>query len=417
MTPSDSPTSAASTGPASGVLRRPVRLLLVDDDEDDYLLTRDLVAQMGPDYALDWLPDFDAGLRAVATGTHDVYLIDYRIGARTGLDLLTETRSVPGRGPMILLTGQGEFEIDRAAMRAGAADYLEKARLTPAVLERSVRYALRQRRTEHELEAKVAERTAALIAANAALQEADGRKDEFLATLAHELRNPLAPIRNALEIMRLAEFAPAPSRQAHAMMDRQVRQMVRLIDGLMDISRITRGKLRLTPEPLDLGDVLAEAVDAAEPQFEKAGVAFAHDVPPLPRPVYGDRLRLTQVFANILSNALKYTEPGGRVELGVAPGPPNGEESEGGYCVTVRDTGVGIPPELLPTIFDLFTQIDRTLNRSQGGLGIGLALVKQLATLHGGAVEAHSEGAGRGATFAVTLPGRAAGERKLEGMS
>ena len=376
----------------------PVRLLLVDDDEDDFLLTREVVSEMPHGrYALDWKPDYDSGLAAVTAGEHDVYLIDYRIGAKTGLDLIAATAHLEMRGPMILLTGQGEFEIDQAALRAGAADYLEKGRLDATILERSIRYALRQRRTEQELEQKVAERTRSLATANELLLEADRRKDEFLATLAHELRNPLAPIRNALEILRISQFSAKAAESTHAMMDRQVRHMVRLIDDLLDVSRITRGKLKLNPEPLDLAEVLADAVEAARPAFIKGEIDFHADPPPGPLPMTGDRVRLTQVFSNVLSNAAKYTEPGGSVTLTV-------EHAPGTATVRVRDSGVGISAEHLPRIFDLFTQIDRSLNRSQGGLGIGLSLVKQLVDLHGGTVAADSDGPGLGAEFTLTLP-------------
>ena len=375
----------------------PVRLLLVDDDEDDFLLTKEVVAEMPHGrYTLDWKQDYETGLAAVRAGGHDVYLIDYRIGAQTGLDLIAATATLESRGPMILLTGQGEFEIDQAALRAGAADYLEKGRLDATILERSIRYALRQRRTEQELEQKVLERTQSLAAANDLLTQADRRKDEFLATLAHELRNPLAPIRNALEILRLSNYSPQASQSTHVMMDRQVKYMVRLIDDLLDVSRITRNKLTLNLEPLDLAEVLRDAVETARVAFDKGGITFEPFVPLEPIRVSGDRVRLTQVFNNILANAAKYTDAGGQVMLSTA-------QSPGRVIVTVRDTGVGIPAEYLPHIFDLFTQIDRSLNRSQGGLGIGLSLVKQLVDLHGGSVRACSDGAGFGAEFTVTL--------------
>ncbi len=208
---------------------RPVRVLLVDDDEEDFLLTRDLLADIpGDRFRVDWVNTYDAGLAAVLRRDHDICLIDYRLGERTGLDLMREVAARGGDGPMILLTGQGEFEIDEAAMRAGAADFLEKGRLDGVLLERAIRYALRQHAYEAELERKVRERTAELRTINAtlegevvvrrraeeALRETDRRKDEFLATLAHELRNPLAPIRNALEIMRLASANPSAVEKA-----------------------------------------------------------------------------------------------------------------------------------------------------------------------------------------------------------
>ena len=376
----------------------PVRVLLVDDDRDDYLLTRDLFAEIpGGRYTLDWVDDYAAGVAALCKGEHDVYLIDYRLGPKTGLELLAEAREKGCNGPVILFTGQSMWEIDLAAMEAGAADYLEKARLDATLLERSVRYALQQKRYEAELEWKVRERTAELAKVNEALRDADRRKDEFLATLAHELRNPLAPIRNALEIMRLAGENPAAVDQARQIMDRQVRQMVRLIDDLLDISRITRGKLQLTPERVAIGAVVEAALELSAPLIEKAGVTLAVDLPRTPLWVVGDRVRLSQVLSNLLNNAAKYTEPGGSVSVSAA--------ADGKWvAVRVADTGVGIPPDVLPHVFDLFTQVDRTLNRSQGGLGIGLALVKRLVELHGGTVSAASAGVGKGAAFEVRLP-------------
>lgn len=375
-----------------------VRLLLVDDDADDCLLTREIVSRIPRGrYTLDWVSDYDAGLEAVCKGEHDVYLIDYRIGARTGLELLRETRERTCAGPMILLTGQSAFEIDRAAMEAGAADFLEKGKLDHVLLERSIRYAILQDRTEKALEEKVAERTAKLEAANEALKEAARRKDEFLATLGHELRNPLAPIRNAIEIMRLSADRPQAIEQARLLMERQVGTMVRLINDLMDVARVTRGKLVVSPELLDLRGPLEDALEAVRPNADKAGIAIEHIRPPEPLSVNGDHVRLAQVFTNILSNAVKYTESGGKVVLTAA-------REDAQAVVRIKDTGVGIPREHLPRIFDLFTQIDRSLNRSQGGLGIGLALVRQLVGMHGGTVSAASEGAGKGTEITVRIP-------------
>jgi len=375
-----------------------VRVLLIDDDRDDFLLTRDLFAEM-PDgrYHLDWVADYESGLDAVRRGEHDVYLLDFRLGEKTGLDLLTEARKQPSAGPVILLTGLDVGEVDRAAMEHGAADFLEKGRLDATILDRSIRYARQQRRYEIELEHKVQARTEELAQANEALKEADRRKDEFLATLAHELRNPLAPIRNALEIMRVADANPEAMDRARDIVERQVGQMVRLINDLLDVSRITRGKLVLTTAQLGIAEVVDAAVEISRPLLEDARLTFRYTVPDSTVFVTGDRLRLAQVFANLLNNAAKYTESGGSVTLTA--------DRDGKYAVVrVRDTGVGIPPDVLPLVFDLFTQVDRNLNRSQGGLGIGLALVKQIVTLHDGQVSVHSEGVGKGSEFVVRLP-------------
>ncbi|OWK43517.1 hybrid sensor histidine kinase/response regulator [Fimbriiglobus ruber] len=375
-----------------------IRVLLVDDDQDDYILTRDLVAEIpGNSYVLDWVSDYDAGLEAVGRGEHDVYLFDYRLGTRTGLDLLAAARGRGLGGPFILLTGQGQSEIDRAAAAAGAADYLEKGKLDAVSLERSIRYACQQKLYETELERKVQERTSELAAANASLRDADRRKDEFLATLAHELRNPLAPIRNALEIMRLAAGNLSGIEQSRQIIDRQVRQMVRLIDDLLDVSRITRGKVQLNLEPVPVPSILDAALETSRPQLEKAGLKIVSPQPAKTVWVKGDRVRLAQVFSNLLNNAAKYTEPGGTVTVE--------HFQEGDWAViVVRDTGVGIPPDALPHVFDLFTQVDRTLNRAGGGLGIGLAIVRRLVEMHQGQVSVTSPGVGHGTEFTVRMP-------------
>lgn len=383
------------TSPAAN--DRPVRVLLIDDDRDDFLLTRELFAEIpGGRYHLDWESEYDSGLATLRRNEHDVCLLDFRLGAKSGLDLLAEARRSGVHAPMILLTGQSQWEVDLAAMKRGAADFLEKSRLDATLLERSIRYALQQRLSEIELERLVHERTEELARANQALLDADRRKDEFLATLAHELRNPLAPIRNALEIMRVANLTPETIERARNIVERQVHQMVRLINDLLDVSRITRGKLSLKMEATSIRDALESALEISRPLLDEAKLTLQKSIGKDPMAVEGDRLRLSQVFANLLNNAAKYTEPGGKVTIGAAK---EGDQ----LVVRVRDTGVGIPLEVLPKIFDLFTQVDRTLNRSQGGLGIGLALVKQIVAMHGGTVEAHSDGIGKGAEFVVRL--------------
>jgi signal transduction histidine kinase len=375
-----------------------IRVLLIDDDQDEFVLTRDLLSDVPSGrFHLEWTPDYAAGVEAVAEGRYDAFLVDYRLGARTGIELLRETRARGRSGPVILFTGQGRSRTDMEALDAGADDYLEKAGLTPALLDRSIRFALVQYRAAAELERKVKERTEELARANEALRDADRRKDEFLATLAHELRNPLAPIRNALEILRLADDTSDLVGRQRERLERQVAQLVRLVDDLLDVSRITTGKLRLTLEPLTVQEVIDAAVEMSRPQIEKARLALRTEIPAEPIRLVGDRVRLTQVLTNLLNNSAKFTEPGGSIDLIVA-------ESRGRVTITVHDTGVGITADVLPMLFGLFTQVDRSLNRSQGGLGVGLALVRRLVEMHGGEVSAQSDGPGKGATFTVTLP-------------
>jgi PAS domain S-box-containing protein len=237
----------------------------------------------------------------------------------------------------------------------------------------------------------------ALKRAEEALKEGDRRKDEFLATLAHELRNPLAPIRNVVHVLQLTGGDDPAARKARDMIDRQLNHLVRLVDDLLDISRVSRGKLRLRAEPTDLETVVRNAVEVSRPLIEQSRHELTVSLPSETVPLRGDLVRLSQVFANLLNNAAKYTEPGGRITLTATVDGPTA-------VVSVRDTGVGIPPAALPRLFDIFSQVAGHQERSQGGLGIGLSLVKGLVELHGGIVEAHSNGPGTGSTFLVRLP-------------
>jgi len=230
-----------------------------------------------------------------------------------------------------------------------------------------------------------------------ALREADRRKDEFLAVLAHELRNPLAPIRNGLQIMRLASDDPAVVAEAREVMERQLVHMVRLIDDLLDVSRISRNKVELRRSRVLLSDVISNSVEVARPLIDSGSHQLSVSLPPEPVYLDADLTRLAQVFANLLTNSAKYTPVGGRIWLSARC---EGET----VVVAVRDTGIGIPAEAKNSIFEMFSQVDRSLERSTGGLGIGLALVKGLVELHGGSIQVESDGAGMGSTFTVVLP-------------
>jgi PAS domain S-box-containing protein len=232
------------------------------------------------------------------------------------------------------------------------------------------------------------------------LREADRKKDDFIALLAHELRNPLAPIRNGLQVLRLSGGDAEAAAQARSMMDRQLAHMVRLIDDLLDISRINRNKMELRRTRVPLADVVASAVETARPLIDEAGHELRVSLPGRPVFLDADLTRLAQVFSNLLTNSAKYTEHGGHIGL-------TAERRGREVVVSVRDTGIGIPRGSLETIFDMFAQVDRSVERSTGGLGIGLALVKGLVEMHGGQVKAESEGEGQGSTFTVTLPAAA----------
>ncbi|MGN6547448.1 MAG: ATP-binding protein [Aureliella sp.] len=230
-----------------------------------------------------------------------------------------------------------------------------------------------------------------------ALRDADQRKDEFLATLAHELRNPLAPLRNGLQIMKLAGSEPQAAEQARTMMERQLEQMIHLVDDLLDLSRISRGKIELRKERVELASIIRHASETSRPVIEASNHEFSITLPPGPIYVEADVTRLAQVFSNLLNNAAKYTEPGGRIHLNI-------QRHDGQAVISVCDNGIGIPESMLPHVFDMFTQVDRNLERAQGGLGIGLSIVRRLVEMHGGSVEARSAGSGLGSEFVVRLP-------------
>jgi len=229
------------------------------------------------------------------------------------------------------------------------------------------------------------------------LAEADRRKDGFLALLAHELRNPLAPIRNGLEVLKLADGDARRRAAVRGMMERQLTHLVRLVDDLLDVSRINRGKLELRRSCVRLADAVSSAVETARPLIDAGGHALAVTLPGEPIQLNADLTRLAQVISNLLTNSAKYTPPGGRIWL-------TAEAEDGAAVITVRDDGIGIPAEALPRIFDMFSQVDRSIEHSAGGLGIGLALVRSLVEMHGGTVTAASDGEGKGSTFRITLP-------------
>ena len=289
-----------------------------------------------------------------------------------------------------VLTGGPEFpprEVERAFPGIGARTVLLEARRVPregdATLVLAVQDVTERKRTEEEL------------------QNADRRKDEFLALLAHELRNPLAPIRTGLEVMRLSGETPPSLQGVRSMMERQVGQMVRLIDDLLDVSRIASGKIELRRVATSLTELLQTSIEVHRPTIEAAGIQLTVDFPSQACVVDVDPTRFVQILSNVLHNASKFTPRGGRIRCSVAPLRAGDVDR---VAVTVSDTGVGISKDLLPTVFDMFTQADSPEQRVHGGLGIGLALARRLVEMHGGHITARSEGPGQGAAFTVTVP-------------
>ncbi len=296
--------------------------------------------------------------------------------------------------PIMVLSRSGadSAAVARAMDQLGNVMVLERPTRVAALVS-AVRTALRARERQYQAREHLEQRAQT----EASLREADRRKDEFLAMLAHELRNPLAPIRNGLYTLRLVAEQDQTTQNVRAIMERQVNHMVRLVDDLLEVSRITRGSIELRQELVEVAAVVLGAVETSRPLIESAGHQLLLSMPDEPLQVRGDPVRLTQLIANLLNNAAKYTDAGGHIWLSV--------RAEAGWVtISVRDDGSGIPPDLLPRVFDLFMQIEGDAVRTQGGLGIGLALVKSLVEMHGGSVRAESQGAGHGSEFTVRLP-------------
>jgi PAS domain S-box-containing protein len=322
-----------------------------------------------------------------------------RVIAKDGHLVHVEYRAHPERNPDGSLAGiLGAFRDVSVEKQQQAALAAERQRLLVDIAKRQeVEAQLRHSKEEAERRADEAEEArAALKDRERRLQYESQLKDEFLATLAHELRNPLAPLRNVSEILRL-EAQTETSRHATGVMERQIGQLVRLIDDLMDVSRITRGQLTLRKERVDLRSIIESAVETAQPQLTSAGVSLTLEIPSMPLFLDADATRISQVILNLLTNAAKFTPSGGGVWV-IA------ESKVERVAVTVRDTGVGIAPEDQEKVFGMFVQLNRDLRRSQTGLGIGLTLVKQMTEMHGGSVAVWSAGPGQGSEFIITLP-------------
>jgi len=310
--------------------------------------------------------------------------------------------------PIIFLTASSTNDYQRRfrGYEAGAVDFLHKP-IEPDILKSKTGVFLDLFRQRQEV-ARQRDELAVMIVENKrlleesrqyayALQEADRRKDEFLATLAHELRNPLAPILSAVQLLGLSDDVDKETSEVLEIIERQVNHMVRLVDDLLEVSRITSGKIQLQLNPIDLNDVIRNAIETSLPLLEGGNHSFSVNLDETPIKIEGDMVRLTQVLSNLLNNAAKYTPEGGLISLTT-------EQGENWVQVRIKDSGLGIPQEMLNKVFEMFTQVNRHMKRSQGGLGIGLTLVKRLVELHGGRISATSEGEGLGSEFTMKLP-------------
>jgi signal transduction histidine kinase len=370
----------------------PVSCLLVDDLEENLLslgalLRRDgleLLKARSGDEALELLLRNDVALA----------LVDVQMPGLNGFELaeLMRGNERTRRVPIIFLTaGAADSQRRFRGYEAGAVDFINKP-IEPDVLRSKAEVFFELYRQRQQIAAQRDE----LKAHADALKEADRRKDEFLATLAHELRNPLAPLRHGLDLLRRSPEG-RDAADIRDMMDRQLVHLVRLIDDLLDVSRVSQGKIELRRERIEAADVFRSALEVSRPLIESAGHSLIVDLPASPIWLDADLTRLAQVVGNLLNNAAKYTPARGRISLSV--------QAQGDAAViVVSDNGIGIPADMQSKVFELFAQVDNHLERARGGLGIGLALVRQLVAMHGGSVEARSAGAGRGSVFTVRLP-------------
>jgi signal transduction histidine kinase len=423
-----------------------VNILLVDDQPARLLTYESILGDLGQN-----LVSATSGREALARLMKDefaVVLMDVSMPDMDGFEVARLIHEHPRfeKTPIIFVTAVHVTELDRLkGYKLGAVDYVSVP-LVPQILRSKVSVLVELYYKRRELQAanrNLAQANAQLAQANTTLQaektrelerlnrilqhanaeleaanrslqsevterlrveqalkDADRRKDEFLAMLAHELRNPLAPICNAIYLMRQHPTQDPQVDWSREVIERQLTHLTRLVDDLLDVSRITRGKITLKKELVEVAPLVARAVETVQPLIDERGHQLAVELPNETLCVRGDPTRLTQALANVLSNAAKYTDKGGRIAVS---GQVRGDEIE----LRVRDTGIGIPAEHLPVIFDLFTQLDESSGRTQSGLGIGLALVRQLVQMHGGRITAHSDGPGQGSEFLISLPLRA----------
>jgi signal transduction histidine kinase len=416
--PPDSAARTRSAKTPSTEKVAPIQILIVDDEPKNLVVLETVLDD--PDYRLVRAESADEALLALVAEQFALLILDIRMPGMTGFELaeVIKKRKKTAEVPIIFLTAY--YSEDQHVLEgygSGAVDYLHKP-VNPQILRSKVavfaelyrknrdvasanaallaevkerRHAEEQLRQLNEtLEQRVTERTEEL-------RQANRMKDEFLAMLGHELRNPLAAIMNAVQVMHASAAHPARITKSVALVDRQTRTLRRIVDDLLDVARVTRGKIELRREPADLGQIAAQAVDVVRPLLARPEEVQIVALSASALRVDADRTRLEQSIVNLLLNAIKFTPANRRIKITI-------ERRDLEAVISVSDNGIGIAPEMLSRIFDLFTQADRSLDRTQGGLGIGLFICKRLVELHGGTIAAFSDGNGQGASFEIRLP-------------
>lgn len=424
-----------------------IRLLLIEDNPGDARLVQehlnDVAASLN--FKFDHAPTLMAGVRLTAGHPlPDIVLLDLSLPDSFGLETLARWQAAAPTVPVIVLTGSDDEALAVAAVREGAQDYLVKGRIDGALLSHSMRYAIERKRvqedllqaknqleqrveertaelreTNHRLQGEIAERTQAqqraaeLLqreqTARAEVETVNRSKDEFLAMLSHELRTPLNAILGWSEILQSGESPEDEVREGLAVIERNARAQARLVEDVLEVSRIICGKIRLSPSAVDLAAVIGAALASARPAAAAKGVELHSEVDTLPRTFQGDAVRLQQVVWNLISNAIKFTPAGGEVTVRTY-------QTSTDTKIEVSDTGIGIKADFLPFIFDRFRQSDGSITRSHGGLGLGLSISRHLINLHEGTISARSEGEGHGSTFVVSLPQGVAVDPSVENL-
>lgn len=414
--------------------RPPIRLLLVEDNPGDTRLVREHLADVGGNHSFVLVdtPTLAAAKAAAGSSPFDIVLLDLSLPDSSGLETLASWRATAPGLPVIVLTGSDDEALAIAAVREGAQDYLVKGRIDGHVLTQAIRYAIErkhvqqalehakadlERRVEertaelreinHRLQSEIAERTLAqqqaaeLLrreqAARAQVESANRSKDEFLAVLSHELRTPLNAIMGWTEILHGGESSAAEVREGVEIIERNARAQARLVEDVLEVSRIVCGKVRLKLAELDVATQIDAAVTNARPAAAARGVNLECVSDGAHMPTAGDSDRLQQIFSNLLSNAIKFTPKGGAVRV-------ESRRLDHHAEIRVSDTGIGIKEDFLPFVFDRFRQSDASTTRSHGGLGLGLSITRHLTELHGGTISASSPGEGLGSVFTVSLP-------------
>ena len=367
-------------------------VLLVEDDDDDHVLVQDLFEEIGRRYKLERVSSYDEAVGIEDRSKYDVCLLDYRLGAHDGLELLHDLRRLGFRCPMILLTGQDDDTIDRMAMRAGAADYLIKGQINAQNLERSIRYSIQERQSQEE-RIRLAREQAAREQAEAA----NRAKDEFLAVLSHELRTPLNAMLGWVRLLKTNRDSDEIFNKAVESIERSALTQTKFVEDLLDVTRIANGNIRLTKRPFTLNQIVQASVDGIRPAADAKSITLNYKADESHIAVFADPERIQQIVNNLMSNAVKFTDEGGEITVILDR---SGDEAR----LVVRDNGQGIAPEFLPKVFERYKQANNSTTNRKGGLGLGLAIVKHLAELHGGSIAAESDGEGKGSTFTVRLP-------------